>query len=201
MQDSEKRNPRRKARYDTNVDEPDTRYNRARTGEKVVPATGGPAKALVLSAVTGIVGAVVNIGITLLSSPVYHQAAQEGAKTVSSVDYIITALGCLSIFVNLLACYIAGAVVGRATRKQLGFYAGAAAGVVMFLCSFLTNWIPNYPGSTISSHGPTTVTAFSGGIITSLIFLIVWLFVGGLIGLMAAGRSLRKYAPYALEDE
>ncbi|HEX4205318.1 MAG TPA: hypothetical protein VHZ51_14220 [Ktedonobacteraceae bacterium] len=202
MQDPEQQYPRRQA-DDDREQNPYNEHEESQISAEpapAAPASGGPARAITIGIVAGIVGALVSIGITLANSSTYQQVAQQGTKAPLSLDYIELGLTCIGIVISLLVCYFAGFITGHSTRRQLGFitghstrrqlgfYAGAAAGVVIFLGGFVTNWIPNYPGK-LASQASTTTATFSGGIIISLIFLLVYLFVGGLIGLWGAGHG------------
>jgi hypothetical protein len=112
----------------------------------------------------------------------------------------VAVLSCLSFFIGLLICFLAGFSAGkRVVLRKFGFYAGALAGIIIYLYIFLERYIPNYPGN-MASQGPTNAAALTGGLIVSLIFLLIWIFVGGLIGLWGAARATRKH-PYYLQRE
>jgi Mn2+/Fe2+ NRAMP family transporter len=192
MQNSEKHYPNRREARNAHYDEEAESY------ADEIP-TGGSTKALLIGLIAGIVGALVSVIITFLGSSLYQQAAMEANHTsATSTDFIVAGLNCLSFFVSLLVCFLAGFSTGkRAVLRKFGFFAGALAGAVMFLFSFLTRYIPNYPGN-IVSQGATNVAAFSRGLIVSLVFLLIWFFIGGLIGLWGAGRATRKH-PYYIQ--
>jgi hypothetical protein len=187
MQNSEKhyadRREARNAHYDDEIPE------------------GGTGKALLIGLIAGIAGALISVIITFLGSPLYQQVArQTSSASVTGADYVAAALSCLSFFIVLLVCFLAGFGAGkRVVLRKFGFYAGALAGTVMFLCSFLVRYIPNYPGN-LTSQSTASAVSFSRGLIASLVFLLIWIFIGGLMGLWGAGRATRKH-PYYLHRE
>jgi len=197
MQNSEKRYPHRRA-YHAHDDEDEVEVD---SYADEIPAGGG-LKALLIGLIAGIVGALVSVIITFLGSPLYQQVAREPEHTSpTGADYAVAALSsCLGFFIILLVCFFAGFSTGkRVVLRKFGFYAGALAGAIMFLCSFLVRYIPNYPGN-LTSQGTANVAAFSRGLIVSLVFLFIWFFIGGLIGLWGAARATRNH-PYYLQRE
>lgn len=201
MRDAEQDLPRRRSRQTRDeIDEQEIEDVESEAYE-YAPPPGGALKAILAGLIAGLLGAVLNVIITFLNSPLYRQAAGEAKNALSNIDFIVTGLTCLSFFINLLICFIAGFAAGRlAIQRKFGFFAGALAGVVMFLISFLTRYIPNYPGN-LTSQGPANIEAFSRGIIASLVFLLIWLFLGGLLGLWGAARATRKHPYYLAQRE
>jgi hypothetical protein len=193
MQNSEKHYPDRRAHHAHDDEEIDSYTDE-------IP-TGGTLKALLIGLIAGIVSALVNVIMTFLGSSLYQQVAGEPRHTSpTSADYIVAVLSCLSFFIGLLICFLAGFSAGkRVVLRKFGFYAGALAGIIIYLYIFLERYIPNYPGN-MASQGPTNAAALTGGLIVSLIFLLIWIFVGGLIGLWGAARATRKH-PYYLQRE
>jgi hypothetical protein len=194
MQNSEKHYPDRRQAHSADYDEETDSY-----GDEIPVRSS--TKALLIGLIAGIVGALVNVIMTFLGSPLYQQVAgQTNSTSANSVDYIAAALTCLSFFIVPLACFFAGFSTGKQMiLRKFGFYAGALAGTVMFLCSFLVRYIPNYPGN-LTSQGTANVAAFSRGLIVSLVFLLIWIFIGGLMGLWGAARATHKH-PYYLQRE
>src|SRR5579862_7065351 len=78
--------------------------------------------ALITSALVGVICAVasaaLNVIITLFSAPVFSAVAQEGSSTVTGNTYIAAGIGILTFLISVLACYIAGSVVGRTVLKR-----------------------------------------------------------------------------------
>ncbi len=164
--------------------------------------TGGTPKALLIGLIAGIINALINVGITFLGGSLYQQVASEPRHvSPTSADYIVAALSCLSFFIGLLICFFAGFSAGkRVVLRKAGFYAGALAGIIIFLYIFLERYIPNYPGN-LASQGPPNAAALSGGLVVSLIFLCIWIFMGGLLGLWGAARATRHHPYYQQQEE
>ncbi len=80
-------------------------------------------------------------------------------------------------------------------ERRPGFYAGATAGAVMYIGSFVVNYIPSYPGH-INSNSATSAGNIGGGLITALVVLLVQGFIGGLFGLWGAWAATRNHAAY-----
>ncbi len=199
MQNSEKRSRRQQAIRNAHYDEQAARDDYQEGSE--LPA-GGSGQALLIGLIAGIVGALISIIITFLGSPLYQEAAREANNAAATtIDVAVSGLTCLGFFISLLVCFIAGSLVAkRAVLRKFGFFAGALAGAVMFLCSFLTRYIPNYPGN-LSAQSTANVATVSRGLVASLVFLLIWFFIGGLIGLWGAASATRKHPYYTQRAE
>jgi hypothetical protein len=153
--------------------------------------SSGFVRALLVGVLAGVVSAVINIIITFASAPISAAVAREAASTVTSNTLIAAGLGVLEFLLPLLACYLAGSIVGRTVlQRQAGFYAGAITGLVFYASSFFVRYIPNYPGTLTSTH--VTSGQVTGGIIISIVFLFIWGFMGGLLGLWGISGTLRR---------
>ncbi|GHO94506.1 hypothetical protein KSF_045540 [Reticulibacter mediterranei] len=152
--------------------------------------------ALAIGAGVGILCVALNVVITFLNAPIYQAVVNEG-KAVTGNTYAVFGLACLGLFIQVLACFLTGFIVGKATiQRQLGFYAAVVTSAIVYLASFAVRYIPNYPGNLTSSTSVSAGMA-TGGIITVIVFLIIWGLVGGLIGLWGARISTRKHPAYA----
>jgi len=167
----------------------------------------GPARlstALLIGALAGILCVALNVAITFLNTPVYQAVMNEGSKAVTGNTYILFGLGCLSFFIQLFACFIAGLIVGRVVvQRQLGFYAGVLTAAISYLASFAVRYIPNYPGNLSGNTGNTPVSGatIGGGIATVIVFLIIWSLIGGLVGLWGTRIATRNHPDYVREPE
>jgi amino acid transporter len=194
MQNSERHYPDRREAHSADDNEETDNYGDA------IPAGDG-LKALLIGLIAGIVGALVSVVISFLGSPVYQQAAREAKNLSLNLAYAELGLACLSFLISLLVCFFAGFSAGkRVVLRKFGFYAGALAIIVIFLCQFVARYIPNYPGN-LASQGSSNAAAFSGGLIASLIILLIWAFIGGLMGLWGAARATRNHPYYLREEE
>jgi hypothetical protein len=155
--------------------------------------------ALLIGIVVGILCVALNVALTFLNAPIYQAVVNEGSKVVSGNTYTLFGLGCLSFFIQLLACFIAGFIVGKvAIVRRLGFYAGIVAAAISYLASFAVRYIPNYPGN-VASNTPVSGAAVGGGIATVIVFLIIWGLIGGLVGLWGARIATRSHPYYVGE--
>lgn len=151
--------------------------------------------ALLIGFIVGLLCVALNVALTFLNAPIYQAVANEG-KEVTGNTYTLAGLGCLSFFIQLLASFIAGFIVGKtAVRRQLGLYAGALTSAIVYLASFAVRYIPNYPGN-LATNTPVSGGVVAGGIATTIVFLIIWSLIGGLIGLWGARISTRNHPAY-----
>jgi len=155
--------------------------------------SNGLSKALLTGAGAGILAVLLNVIYAFVTAPVAQQSAQNSSKVASNADYLAFGLGCLIVFVNLAICLVAGYVVGKiAVRRRFGFYAGALVAAILYLASFVTRYIPNYPGN-LTTNQATATGSFSVGIVISLVFLLISALAGGLFGLWGARIATSKH--------
>jgi hypothetical protein len=147
----------------------------------------------------GILSALISIAITLLNAAAFQTAAAKGTNVAYSTALSVVGLQCLEFFVSLLICFGAGYIVGKvAVQRRLGFYTGALAGAIIYLGEFLMRYVPNYPGN-LARNTPGSAEAFAGGLLISLVFLLIWAIIAGLISLWGAWAATRRH-PYYLSQ-
>lgn len=155
--------------------------------------------ALVGGIAAGIISILFNTAIAFLNTPTFQRAATEGNNLQQSTAYALVGLQCLNFFIILLTCFIGGYAIGKMTaQRRLGLYTGAIAGVITYIASFLVRYIPSYPGNLARSTTSTALVA--GGIIISLVFLVIWAALGGLLGFWGASTATRKRPAYNAEE-
>jgi hypothetical protein len=179
---------------------------RLEQGEKLVsqprPALprAGLQYALIAGLIAGILSVLQSLAITLLNTGAFQQASKEiaasGKENVNTA-LALTGIACLTLLISLLICGVAGYVVGKvAVQRRLGFLAGALAGAIIYGGTFTVRYIPNYPGNTAAS-----ITggggAIAGGILLSLVFLLIWALIGGLMSLLGAWIATRQHPFYS----
>lgn len=156
--------------------------------------------ALLIGAVIGIVCVLLNVAITFISAPISQSVANEG-KAVTGNTYALIGLGCVSFFIQLIACFMAGFIFGKKfVQRQPAFYAGILVAAISYLASFVVRYIPNYPGN-MSSNTPVNGASVGGGIATVIVFLIIWSLIGGLIGLWGARVATRPHSADVSEED
>jgi len=154
--------------------------NKYSAQQSAVPARA-PLYALIFGAVAGVLSVILNISITLSNLPTFQLVAREGDKVSYNTALAVAGLQCLSFLVTLSICLGAGYLVGRFTvQRRLGFYAGMLAGFIIYLSTFIVNLIPNYPGK------------FTPDIVTAIVFLCIWSFIGVMMSLLGAWLSTRR---------
>src|SRR5579884_1229238 len=138
MQNSEKHYPDRREAHNADDNEERDSY------DYEIPAGGG-LQALLIGLIAGIVAALVSVIIAFLGSPIYQQAAMNTKNLSLNIAYAELGLACLSFLIGLLICFFAGFSAGkRVVLRKFGFYAGAIAEIVIYLCQFFARYIPNY---------------------------------------------------------
>jgi uncharacterized BrkB/YihY/UPF0761 family membrane protein len=152
--------------------------------------------ALIIGTVAGILSAISNIALTFANAATYQAIVREASDQVTSNTYAIFGLACLNFFFILLACFLAGFIVGKvAIQRRLGFYAGMLGAAITYAASFLVRYIPNYPGN-LPAQSPAGGAAVTGAIMTVLIFLLIWIFIGGMLGLCGSWAATRRHPYY-----
>jgi len=148
----------------------------------------------------GVICVVLNIALTFAEAP-FLLAVARGGSAVTANAYIAAGLGCLTFLITLFACFVAGFWSGKNTLQRVaGFYAGLLASTIFYICSFLVRYIPNYPGNLVNTaQGGASLVL--GGLIVSLAFLIIWGFIGGLMGLWGASIATRHLRVSASSEE
>lgn len=154
--------------------------------------------ALLIGAIAGLFCIAQSLVITLGNASTYH--AFDTAKDTAvknALAFTIFGYAVLTFVISLLILCIAGFIAGKiVVQRRLGFLAGFVAGLIVYAGAFITNYIPNYPGVQHS----TSTTAGSGGVVgalfVSLIFLLVWGIIGGLVSLLGAWLATRKHPYY-----
>ena len=159
-------------------------------------------KTLLIGVIAGILCAIQSVVITFVNSPTYQTyAASNAQQTVkNALAFTIFGLACLTFFISMLICFSAGFITGKvAVERRMGFLAGFVAGVITYALSFLLpNYIPGYP-THLASSGGSGLIGVSGGILVSLIFLLVWGIIGGLASLTGAWLATRRHPYYHVQ--
>ena len=155
-------------------------------------------KTLIIGAVAGLLCAAQSVIITLLNSSTYHTYETSGTQqsVQNAIAFTLFGLACLTFGISMLICFLAGFITGKvAVVRRLGFLAGFVAGAITYTLSFLLNYIPGYP-THLASSGVHGLVEVGSGIIATLIFLLVWGVIGGLVGLVGAWVATRKHPYY-----
>lgn len=155
---------------------------------------------LLIGAIAGIFCIAQSLTITLANASTYH--AFDIAKDTAvknALAFTIFGYAVLTFVISLLILCVAGFIAGRiAVQRRLGFLAGFVAGLIVYAGAFITNYIPDYPGVQHSASTATTagMGGVAGGLLVSLISLLVWGIIGGLVSLLGAWLATRKHPYY-----
>ena len=155
-------------------------------------------KALIIGIIAGLFCAIQSVVITLLNSSTYQTYETSGTQqsVQNTIAFTLFGLACLTFGISMLICFLAGFITGKvAVVRRMGFLTGFVAGAVTYTLSFLLNYIPGYP-THLTSSGVHGLVEVGSGIIASLIFLLVWGVIGGLVSLAGAWLATRKHAYY-----
>jgi MFS family permease len=163
------------------------------------PPRGRVIKALLIGGIAGVLSIAQSIVITFANAPTYHAydlARDQAVK--NSLAFTILGYAALTFFITMLICFVAGYIAGRVClQRRLGFLAGFVVGIVNDGASFITHYIPNYPGNQQSAAGGINNAAIAiGGIAVFLTFLLVWGILTGLVGLLGAWVATRRHPGY-----
>ena len=155
-------------------------------------------KALIIGIVAGLLCAIQSVVITLVNSSTYQTYVTSGTQQAvqNAIALTLFGLACLTFGISMLICFIAGFVTGKvAVLRRMGFLTGFVAGVIIYTLSFLLNYIPGYP-THLASSGVRGLVGVGSGILVSLIFLLSWGVIGGLVSLAGAWFATRKHPYY-----
>ncbi|MDQ2717783.1 MAG: hypothetical protein M3Z08_23055 [Chloroflexota bacterium] len=153
--------------------------------------------ALMIGVVAGLVASIQSIVIAFVNSPTYQQAAGARGQNAINLALVLLGIACLTWFIAALINVIAGFITGKiCIQRRLGFVTGFVAGVVYYIVAvFLVRYIPAYPG-TLAGSGKGGLVGVTGGIIVSLIFLVVVGLIGGAFSLLGAWLATRRHPYY-----
>ena len=155
-------------------------------------------KALIIGLIAGILCAIQSVVITIANASTYQEYITSGAQQTvqNALAFTLFGLACLTFFISMLICFIAGFITGKVVvARRLGFLTGFVAGVITYALSFLLNYIPGYP-THLAGSGSGGLIGVSGGIVVSLVFLLVWGLIGGLVSLAGAWLATRRHPYY-----
>ncbi len=155
-------------------------------------------KALIIGIVAGLLCAIQSVVITLVNSSTYQAYVTSGTQQTvqNAIALTLFGLACLTFGISMLMCFVAGFVTGKvAVLRRMGFLTGFVAGAITYTLSFLLNYIPGYP-THLASTGVRGLVEVGSGILVSLIFLLVWGVIGGLVSLAGAWLATRKHPYY-----
>jgi hypothetical protein len=155
-------------------------------------------KALIIGIVAGLLCAIQSVVITLVNSSTYQTYTSSGTQqsVQNALAFTLFGLACLTFSISMLICFFAGFVTGKvAVLRRMGFLTGFVAGAITYALSFLLNYIPGYP-THLASSGVRGLVAVGSGILASLIFLLLWGVIGGLVSLAGAWLATRKHPYY-----
>jgi hypothetical protein len=169
-------------------------------GATLLPSPRGRVRnALLIGVLAGVLSIVQSIIITFVNAPTYHAydiASDQAVK--NSLAFTIFGYAALTFFITMLICFIAGFIAGRiCVQRTLGFLAGFVVGIINYGASFITHYIPNYPGNQQTAAGGINNAGIAiGGIVVFLTFLLVWGILTGLVSLLGAWVATRRRLGY-----
>ncbi len=154
---------------------------------------------LLIGVLAGILSIAQSVIITLVNAPTYHayDAARDQVSK-NSLAFTIFGYAALTFFITMLICLLAGYIAGRVCiQRRSGFLAGFVIGIVNYGASFITRYIPGYPGNQQAAAGSINNAGTTlGGIALFLAFLLVWGLLTGLVSLLGAWIATRRHPFY-----
>ncbi len=173
-----------------------------------------PRGRLTNAVITGIIAGFLCIAqsiiITFINAPTYkaydiaHIATKHATgsnlaqlqATENALALTITGYALLTFVISMIILLIAGFILGKIViERRLAFLAGFIAGVLDYGLSFITRYIPSYPGnSTVATSNSSTVIVSSVFIV--IILFLLWGVIGGLVALLGAWIASRKHPYY-----
>jgi hypothetical protein len=162
-----------------------------------IPPANGLLYALSAGTLGGLMIVGISVAITLLNAQAFRDATRLQGNMSYSTASTLAGLTCLSYVVTLALCFASGFTTGKfAVRRMYGFYAGALAGAITYIGSFLVQYIPDYPGHVAST---STISALARGSLFVIVLLLIYGAIGALMGLWGAWTATRKHPYYRAE--
>ncbi|HLI08314.1 MAG TPA: YrzE family protein [Ktedonobacteraceae bacterium] len=159
--------------------------------------------AILAGIIAGVLCIIQSIIITMANASTYaafEKATQAAVK--NALAFTIFGIGLLTFFISMVIILVAGFIVGRAAvKRSYGFLAGFIAGILTYALSFLIQLIPNYPGTKGANGSITGTGPLVGGIFITIIFVLIWGIVGGLVSLLGAWLATRRHPYYTDHEE
>lgn len=152
---------------------------------------------LIIGVIAGVLCSVESIIIAFANSGNYQQASKFSPNNYPvSLALTLVGIACLTFFIGLFICFIAGIVTGKVVvQRRYGFLTGFIAGVVTYGISFLLNLIPNYPGHLPGSTANNAGVVI-GGIGFILVLFLIYGIVAGLVSLFGTWVATRRHEYY-----
>lgn len=157
-------------------------------------------KALIIGVFAGLIAALQGVIFTLANASLYHTVSTtpQNKLTLSLAEAVVGLL-CLTLFISLIIYLIAGFITGKvAVDRRMGFLAAFVAAAVAYILGYIVQQIPGYPGAHATGFSGGLV-GLGGGILTSLILLIVAGVIAGLVGFFGAWLATRKHPYYTVQ--
>ncbi|HLZ80469.1 MAG TPA: hypothetical protein VKP04_02470 [Ktedonobacteraceae bacterium] len=144
--------------------------------------------ALIAGVIAGILCTAQSIAITLVNASTYQAYDTAKQATIkNALALTIAGYGALTFIISMLILLVAGFIIGKVSvQRRLGFLTGFVAGSINYAGSFVTRQIPSYPGN----HYVAGVIL--SDILVSLVFLVIWGIIGGLVSLLGAWIASRR---------
>ncbi len=150
--------------------------------------------ALITGVIMGVLVALLNVVLILLSAGLFREAHQQvvhDALTVR-VALLLASIFGVSWLLAIVVAFVGGLILGRiAVRRRLGFLAGALGGVLYSLILWPISFIPAYPGNL---GGPATLDA--GSLVLELVWCLLWGLGGALVCLFGAWVASARHPHY-----
>jgi len=170
------------------------------SGHHAVLPQRGLSYALIAGSIAGVVTALLTIVVTLINAGTFHAASLQIAvdRLTVKTALALAAWELLNFTLSLLIGFCVGLIVGRiAVCRRLGFLAGALAGAVFYLMTFLVSLISSYPGNLVVNS--TTLT--TGSLVISFLLLCLWSIGGGLVSLFGTWIATVRHPHYLKPGE
>lgn len=148
--------------------------------------------ALLTGCIAGPLGALLQIILALMNTPLLREADKEFAANTLTVNTTLAMVGIesLNFLIGLVVAFVTGLIVGKiAQQRRFAVFAGVLAGMVLYAVIFLVSYLPDYPvNMTVRGIGAGLV---GGSLVLALVFLAIWAIISGLMSLLGARLTKR----------
>ena len=150
--------------------------------------------ALLTGGIAGPLGALLQMILALMNVPLLREANKEFATHTLTVNTTLAMVGIqsLNFLIGLFGAFMAGLIVGKITQqRRFGVFAGVLAGMMLYAVIFLVSYLPDYPvNMTVRGIG---AGLGGGSLVLAFVFLAIWATTSGLISLLGARLTIRRY--------
>ncbi len=163
------------------------------SGKQLLPFGKRLQVALLTGCIAGPLGAMLQMILALMNTPLLREANKEFAANTLTVNTTLAMVGIesLNFLIGLFVAFMTGLIAGKITQqRRFAIFAGVLAGMTLYAVLFLVSYLPDYPvNMTVRGIG---AGLGGGSLVLALVFLAIWAIISGLTSLLGARLTIRS---------